>query len=150
MVSDTHFQSHFFFSWDAKAPGKWKLLTTWWPCAHSHQAYWRLRINDVNPYDTSLLSHHEPIRELCLNWLHTLWPLHPPRELETHPGALGLGALAALDSSFGVLQETLHSLHHIPAPVDWLHRRQANTRKFGSLTVIFIIIIERTDFNEIY
>lgn len=62
MVSDTRFKSHFTH---AKAPRKWKMLTIWWPCTHSLQAYWSLRINNVNPYDTSLLPHPQPIREWC-------------------------------------------------------------------------------------
>ena len=31
----------------------------------STQSYWNLRINSVNPCDTAMLPHHQPVRELC-------------------------------------------------------------------------------------
>ena len=37
-------------------------LMTW---AHGSQTYWSLRIDNVNSCDTTLLPHHQPIRELC-------------------------------------------------------------------------------------
>ena len=43
----------------------------WLPWACNPQTYWRLRY-DVNPCDTALLRHHQPIRELCTSWSHTL------------------------------------------------------------------------------
>ena len=57
----------------------WKLSTTWnyviyWPWAHSLQAYWSLRTDNVNPCDIPLLPHHQPIRELCIRRLQTLQP----------------------------------------------------------------------------
>ena len=55
-----------------KNPTKWKMLTTWW---HWPQVYWSLRIDHVNPCDTTLLPQHQSIRELCTSWLYTLW--HP-------------------------------------------------------------------------
>ena len=58
IVSDAHFLSCFT---DAKTTTKWKKLTNWWLWAHSPQTYWSLRI-DVNPSDTALLPHHQPIR----------------------------------------------------------------------------------------
>ena len=76
-VSDAHFLSCFT---DAKTTTKWKKLTNWWPWAHRPQTYWSLRI-DINPCDTALLPHHQPIRELFTSWSHTLglplliWPL---------------------------------------------------------------------------
>ena len=65
-----------------KATTKWKKLTTWW--APSPQTYWHLRIANVNPCDTALLPHHQPIRKLCRSWSQTLghpsltWPLKMP------------------------------------------------------------------------
>ena len=47
----------------------------------SPQTYWSLRIDNVNPCDTTLLPHHQPIRELYTRWSYTLrlpsltWPL---------------------------------------------------------------------------
>ena len=32
------------------------------------------RIDDVHPSDTTLLLHHQPIRELFMSWSYTLWP----------------------------------------------------------------------------
>ena len=40
----------------------------------SPQTFWHLRTDDVNPCDTALLPHHQPIRELCTSWSHTPWP----------------------------------------------------------------------------
>ena len=37
-----------------------------WP-----QTYWSLRIHGINPYDTNLLHHHQPIRELYTSLSHT-------------------------------------------------------------------------------
>lgn len=36
------------------------------------QAYWILRIYNVNSCDTAWLTHYEPIRELCTSCSHTL------------------------------------------------------------------------------
>ena len=69
IVSDAHFLSCFT---DAKTTTKWKKLINWWQwAAHSPQTYWSLRI-DVNPCDTALLPHHQPIRDLCASWSHAL------------------------------------------------------------------------------
>ena len=38
----------------------------------SPQTYLLLRINNVNPCDTTLLPHHQLIRERCTSWSHTL------------------------------------------------------------------------------
>ena len=69
IVFDAHFLSCFT---DARTTTKWKKLTTWRPWAHSPQTYWSLRTDNVNPCDTALLPHHQPIRELCTSWSHTL------------------------------------------------------------------------------
>ena len=60
-----------------KLPTKWKMLTTWWPWAHSPQASWSLRTDNVNPCDTTLLPHHQWVRELCMSWSHSLRPHLP-------------------------------------------------------------------------
>ena len=65
---------------DAKT-SKRKMLTAWWQWAHSPQAYCSLRTDNVTPYDTALLPHHQQIREVCTSWSHSLglpsltWPL---------------------------------------------------------------------------
>ena len=56
---------------DARTPNKWKKLTTWWPWMLSPQTYW-LRIDNVKPCDTTLLSHNQPVRELYTNWPYTV------------------------------------------------------------------------------
>ena len=38
------------------------------------QAFWNLKTDKVNPCDPTLLPHHQPVRELCTSWSHTLWP----------------------------------------------------------------------------
>ena len=38
------------------------------------QASWVLKTDTVNPCDTTLLPHHQPIKELCMSWSHTLRP----------------------------------------------------------------------------
>ena len=45
--------------------------------AHSPQASWSLRTDDVNPCDTAPLHHRQPIREWCTSWSHT----HPTLRL---------------------------------------------------------------------
>ena len=40
----------------------------WMTAAHSLQAFWGLKTDPVNPWHTALLPHHQPIRELCMNW----------------------------------------------------------------------------------
>ena len=67
-VSDTHFLSCFTY---AKTSTKRKKWITWWPWA-LHPDYWSLRTDNVNPCDTTLLPHYQPIRELCMSWSHTL------------------------------------------------------------------------------
>ena len=42
------------------------------------QAFWNLKTDKVNPCDPTLLPHHQPVRELCTSWSHTLWPPLPP------------------------------------------------------------------------
>ena len=39
--------------------------------------FWSLSPGKVNPCDTTLCSHHQPIRELCTIWSHTLQPSPP-------------------------------------------------------------------------
>ena len=70
-ASDAQFLSHFT---DRKTSTKWKTVTTWWLWACSPQVTWSLRIDNVNPCDTASLCHHQPIRQLCMSWSHTLWP----------------------------------------------------------------------------
>ena len=57
-------------------PTKWKMLTTWWSRARSPQnpqTSWSLRIGNVNPHDSTLLPHHQLVRDLCVRWSQTLW-----------------------------------------------------------------------------
>ena len=114
-----------YISWvvwpDAKTPTKWKTLTTWWPWGPSPQTYWSLRI-DVNPCDTTLLSYHQPIIELCMSWLHTCdFPLSPGLYkglLKTQWGVKAFWALAVLDSLYGPYNKHCTFLHHNPMSVD--------------------------------
>ena len=41
-------------------------------CMSSPQSSWSLRTDIINPCDTTLWSHHQPIRDLCMSWSHTL------------------------------------------------------------------------------
>ena len=57
-------------------PTKWKMLTTWWPRARSPQtpqASGSLRTDNVSPCDSTLLPHHQPVRDLCMRSSQTLW-----------------------------------------------------------------------------
>ena len=87
-----------------KPSTKWKIVTTWWPSAHSPQASWSLR-TDINHCDTPQLPHHQPVRELCSSWSHSLWPTSLTRLLNM-PCWKPLG-------EFGVwgVHETTASLH---------------------------------------
>ena len=40
------------------------MLIGWWPWAYSSQVPWSLRIDNVNPCDTVLLPHHQPIKRI--------------------------------------------------------------------------------------
>ena len=55
------------------------MLTSWWPWAYSSQVPWSLRIDNVNPCDTVLLPHHQPIKRI----VHELitYPVTPLRYL---------------------------------------------------------------------
>ena len=47
------------------------MLTTWWPRARSpqtSQTSGSLRTDNVSPCDSTLLPHHQPIRDLCMRW----------------------------------------------------------------------------------
>jgi len=68
-ISDEHFLSCFS---DNKSTTKWKKLTTWWSWTHSSQTFWSLKIDNSTLCDTTLLPHHQPNRELCTSWSHTL------------------------------------------------------------------------------
>lgn len=57
---------------DITAPTKGKKLTIWWPWACRPQSNWSLRTDKVKPSDTTLLPHHQSIRELCTSWLYLL------------------------------------------------------------------------------
>ena len=46
------------------------MIATWWPWAHSPQACWSPRIDNDNPCDSTLLSHHQPVRDCA-------WPGTP-------------------------------------------------------------------------
>ena len=72
-ISDEHFLSCFS---DNKTTTKWKKLATWWSWTHSSQTFWSLRIDNITLCDSTQLPHHQPIRELCTSWSHTLGP--PP------------------------------------------------------------------------
>ena len=82
IVSQAYFLS---FSDAKKTTTKWKKLTTWlW--AHNPETYWHLRTDNDNCYDTTLLPHHQPSKELCMNWSHALWhPLPAPSSPTTWP-----------------------------------------------------------------
>ena len=108
---------------DAKTPNEWKKLTTWWPWTHSPQTYLHLRIDDVDPCDTTLFPHHQPVRELCTSWSHTLQPpsltWHLKCFAETHWGLWAFWALAAWTFCL-VPCSKLTCLHHSLVSVDWL------------------------------
>ena len=124
-VSEAHFLSCFT---DAKTPTKWKKLTTWWPWACSPQTYWHLRIDTANPCDTTLLTHHQPIR--IVHKLTTYPGMHPT------PKTLPLQILCWNPSCLAPFNKHCTFLHHNPVSVDWLYCAWANEHNFGSVTFI--------------
>ena len=131
-VTDAHFLSCFT---DAKNPTKWKTLTTWWPWACSLQAYWGLMSDNVNLSHTSLLPHHQPVRELCTNpgtpLPHLAFKnafLKPTKEF------LVFWALAAWTPPLVPCNKHCTFLHHNLVSVDWLYWRQVSRPKFGLVT----------------
>ena len=116
-----------------KPPTKWKMLTTWWPWAHSPQASWSLRTDNVNTCDTTLFPHHQPVRELCSSWPHTLRPAsltwllkmlrwnpsgssellgHEPR-VSLHGPAINLSLLQTPTFRFGLFGLTMCQGHEL-------------------------------------
>lgn len=55
---------------------KEKKWTTWSSRACGPQTFWRLGVDGVD-----LLPRHQPIREMCTSWSHTLWPTPPSPNL---------------------------------------------------------------------
>ena len=121
-----------------KTPTKWKTLTTWWP--PGPQAYWSLRIDNFNPYDTSLLPHHQPIRELFTSWSLILrlpsitWPL---KMLCWNP-LESSGFLSISCPRIPGMPYNKHCtfLHPKQVSVDWLYHSRASRPKFGSITIL--------------
>ena len=95
-----------------KPPTKWKnyLLTM----STDPQASWSLRTDNLNPCDTALLPHHQPITELCTSWQYPVTaPPHLPfknasskpfGELETFQGMNHLLSSHGLAINLSLLQ----------------------------------------------
>lgn len=106
-------------------------LTTWWPW--TSPLYWYVEIDNVHPCDTTLLPHHEPIRELSANRSHTLG--HPSLTLPWKTLLKPIEEFGCFE--YYLLQTPCTApyhkrctfFHHNPVSVDWESRP-----KSGSVT----------------
>ena len=110
------------------------------------QSGWNLRIHDVNPFESTLLPHHQPVRELCTSWSQILGlPSFTWTEKMSFTwtekmspwnlwGVQAFWALAAQNSGLVSCNKRCTFLHHTLASVDRLYCVPETGSKFGSVT----------------
>ena len=120
-----------YWATELKITTTWKRLITWRSWAHSPQTSWSL-----NPSDTALLPHHQPIRELCTSWLPTLGcpSLRSLFKMLCWRLGMGSGVLSGTSPGLLALRPAVSAAPLAQSSsVDWLYCARASRPKFGSV-----------------